>query len=454
MSIRSSRSWSWSFGLLLVASSVLLLPDALHPSPVAIATMQAAGGAGLDIGTPTTFEQPVQQAPASATPVAAPAVQSPAVRSAATPRPASPTRPALLQGPKWFGALQSSGRYAGDLKRAGVSLGTLELTWESYEPQPGVFDADYAAQQRLKASGLRAAGVGVVLDVGLQYAPKWLFDRDPNAYFVNQYGDRYTGGPLGTQVGNGVFDPLVRQAQGDYINRVASDLGDNFVAIRTGGGWYGELHYPPAFFNGHSNSYWAFDSNALASSPARGWRPGQPSPSQAQAFWIYYTGRLAEYLKWQVAIYRNHFSSPLEILYPGWGVRPGEAATAIAGSLSGSTPSEANGETQQGNDYATTLSAVSDPLLIPYSTWLEAPDKGTTVNTVSPIRYLQQLAAPRGLAIAGENGDGGRDDDSMQLCAERVRTIPGMVGMMWLAEPGLVQGGQRALGLYAHLIRS
>jgi hypothetical protein len=350
--------------------------------------------------------------------------------------------------------LQSDGRYGADLKRAGVSLATLELAWDSYEPQPGAFDVAYAAQQRQKAASLRSAGVAVVLDVGLQYAPEWLFARDPNAYFANQYGDRYATGRLGTRVGNGVFDPLVRQAQSDYINRVAGDLGDSFVAIRIGGGWYGELHYPPAFYNGHSNSYWAYDANAVAGSPVKGWMPGRPSAAQAQAFWSYYTARLADYLKWQVATYRSHFSSSLEVLYPGWGVRPGDAAAAIGGLLGGGTPSEANGEMQQGNDFAITLASVGDPGLIPYSTWLEAPDKGITANGVSPIRYLQQLAVPRGLAIAGENSDAGRNESSMRLCVERVRTIPGMAGMMWLAEQDLVQGGQRTLGgTYTQLIR-
>jgi hypothetical protein len=215
------------------------------------------------------------------------------------------------------------------------------------------------------------------------------------------------------------------------------------------------VHYPPADYKGHSNSYWAYDANAVAGSPARGWRPGQPSVSEAQAFWSYYTAKLADYLRWQVATYRGRFpSSSLEILYPGWGVRPGEAQAAVAGLLSGRTPSEANGEMQQGNDFAATLSALSNRGIVPYSTWLEAPDKGATANTVSPIRYLQQLAAQRGLPIAGENSDGGRSDAAMRLCMERARTIPGMLGMMWLAEPNLMQGGERSLGTYGQLIRS
>jgi hypothetical protein len=433
--------------LLLVASSFLTLPDALPASPAASVKAQAQGGAQLDIGDASTYERPSDREVTRPAPSAA--TQGRALAAVPTPTP----KLGLSPGPKWFGVLESSGRYGSDLKRAGVSLATLELAWDSYQPQPGAFDAAYAAQQRQKAESLRSAGVGVVLDVGLQYAPNWLFARDPNSYFVNQYGDRYAAGRLGTRIGNGVFDPLVRQAQGEYIQRVASDLGDNFVAIRIGGGWYGELHYPPAYYNGHSNSYWAYDANALANSPVKGWSPGQPSASLAQAFWTYYTTRLADYLKWQVATYRNHFSSSLEVLYPGWGVRPGEAAAAIGGLLSGGTPSEANGEMQQGNDFAGTLASVTDPGVIAYSTWLEAPDKGVTPNGVSPIRYLQQLAVPRGLAIAGENSDGGRTENSMRLCVQRVRTIPGMAGMMWLAEPDLVQSGQRTLGTYAQLIR-
>jgi hypothetical protein len=445
------RSWCLPFGLLLAVSSLLALPDAIASGTVtrtvADVERQSEDGFQMDIGTAASYEQAAQRAlPAPA------AVALPTARPAPTPR-AAPA--AVIQAARGFGVLQSSGRYGPNLKRAGLSLATLELSWDSYQPGPGRFDEGYAAQQRQKADALRSAGLGVVLDVGLQYAPSWLFARDPNAYYVNQYGDRYDSGPRGAQVGNGVFDPLVRQAQSDYIARVASDLGGSFVAIRVGGGWFGEAHYPPADYRGHSNSYWAYDANAVAGSPVRGWRPGQPSVEQAQAFWSYYTGKLSDYLQWQVSTYRSHFpSSSLEILYPGWGVRPGEAAVAVAGLLNGRTPSEANGEMQQGNDYAATLSALRDPGLIPYSTWLEAPDKGPTPQTVSPIRYLQELAAPRGLQIAGENSDGGRSEASMRLCIQRVRTIPGMLGMMWLAEPDLVQGGQRALGTYGQLIRS
>src|SRR5207237_1784577 len=130
---------------------------------------QAEDGSRLDIGDPASYERPSNRPATPPTAVAATPGRTQAANPTATPR------AALSQRPKWFGVLQSNGRYGADLKRAGVSLATVELAWDSYQPQPGVFDAAYAAQQRQKAASLRSAGVGVVLDVGLQYAPDWLF---------------------------------------------------------------------------------------------------------------------------------------------------------------------------------------------------------------------------------------------------------------------------------------
>src|SRR5207302_6297397 len=94
------------------------------------------------------------------TPTAAPtpaptATPTPAASAAPTAAPAPPPPPP--SGGIWFGVLQATAPRAAQERAAGVTVGELELNWSSYEPAPGQFDAGYAAQQRNRMEGLRAA---------------------------------------------------------------------------------------------------------------------------------------------------------------------------------------------------------------------------------------------------------------------------------------------------------
>jgi hypothetical protein len=84
---------------------------------------------------------------------------------------------------------------------------------------------------------------------------------------------------------NAPFNPQARALIARYIARIfadfdQSDPGLRFDSVRVGGGVQGELRYPPAEWNGHANSYWAFDVYAqdptLSGIPSTviGWRPG------------------------------------------------------------------------------------------------------------------------------------------------------------------------------------
>jgi hypothetical protein len=329
---------------------------------------------------------------------------------------------------------------------AGLTVATLELGWDNYEPSNGSFNSSYIGQQQQKLQALKAAGFKVALDPGLQYPPSWVFGLDSNTYYVNQYGDRYAPGSAGQNVVNAVFDQNVRTAVAAYIARIASDFGDSFSFIRVGGGWYSELHYPPSNYNGHSNSYWAFDPNAQAGSPVPGWKPGQCCSSQAQQFWNYYSQSLIGYQNWQLQTYRSHFSAQLEMLYPSWGLRPGDITAAVNGNLSGSTSAEINGETQQDTDFADEVNAITVSNTVVYSTWLDAPDQGTTLNSESPIKYLVYLAQQKGLPAAGENA-GQQSLSAMQLCVQRVKGL-GLLGMSWAWESNLFSGSSPTLTDY------
>jgi hypothetical protein len=355
----------------------------------------------------------------------------------------------------WFGVLQASGAHLAEEARAGVTMLTLELAWKRYEPERGRFDERYVAEQRSRLASFCSAGFDVVLDAGLHYVPSWVFALDADAYYVNQYGDRFAPAQTEDLVPNGVFDPEVRRAQAAYLARVRADFCDCFYAVRVGAGQAGEVTYPSAVYNGHGNSFWAFDGHAQATSPVPGWRPGQPGESEARQFWDYYVGGLVAYQNWLLAAYRSHFSGWLEPLYPGWGLRPGQAEWAVAGLLSGATPAEQDGLTSVGTDFSSLVRGLTDRRVIVYGSALDKPDRATTAAGKSPIRYLQELAAAQHLPVAGENSGIGQSADVMRVCVRRARSLP-LAGMMWLAESQLAPPRPPAASLddYRRLIRS
>lgn len=418
-----------------------------HRQPAARST--AVATAGVAMATPSS---PTAGHAVTTPHPSAPAAAGPSPTHSAAPAPASsaPAPPAST-GP-WFGTLATSGQYDGQEVAGGISVATLELGWDAYEPGNGAWNTTYINQQVQKANAFVAAGMRVSLSPGLQYPPSWVFALDANTYFVNQYGDHYAPTAIGMKEANAVYDPAVRNAQATYIARIAQDFGGTLSFIRLGGGWYGELHYPPQSFNGHNNSYWAFDANAQASSPARGWIPGHCCAAQAQQFWNYYAQSLVGYESWQIQTFRSHFSAQLEILFPGWGLRPGDVANAVNANLSGTTPAEVYGEMQQDSGYADEVNAVTDSRTIIYSDWLDAPDHGATLNTESPVKYLAYLAGGRGLRVAGEN-TGTQSLAALQLCVARVRAL-GLLGMNWAWEGNLFAGTSPTLSGYAGVIRS
>jgi hypothetical protein len=384
----------------------------------------------------------------SPTPVPTPdPTQAPAQQTVArVPAPAPPS------GPMFFGVLQATAQHAGEERAAGITVGELELNWSAYEPGPGQFDAGYAAQQRARMDGLRAAGLNVVLDVGLQYPPGWVFGIDGNTRFINQYGDVWHAG-ISEDVPNAVFNGGVRNAEAAYIARVAADFGDNFYAVRAGGLLQNELRYPAATYNGHGNSYWAFDGNAQAHSPVPGWRPGQAGQAQAAAFIDYYLQSLTDYQGFLLGTYRSRFPSAwVQLLKPSWGLRPGDVEQAVARNLDGSTSAAGWGTLSMGLDWQRQVKAVNDSHVQLYCSWMERGDDGGTPNTMGPGHYLATLGAAKGLRTVGENADPGDGAAMMTTVVQRARAW-GLAGVMWLHE-GSLYSTSASLGHYASVIRA
>jgi hypothetical protein len=194
--------------------------------------------------------------------------------------------------------------------------------------------------------------------------------------------------------------------------------------------------------------------------------PGQPSPNgEAAAFAGWYLDALRDWHDWQLASTRAFFTGALIMMYPSWGVRPGQLAGAVAGNLDGSTSVEINGELQRGFDfprYIRQVLAAYAPVIV-YTTWMDADagnDSSSDPAQWSPPHWLAVLAAAAGgpdssLRVWGEN-TGSNDVLAMQRCFARVQAY-GLMGLMWAFEDQLYENatsGYATIEQYAALVAS
>ena len=358
--------------------------------------------------------------------------------------------------PLRLGVLQPKPAYAQPLADAGVSLVVLGVSWENFEPSAGATNPAYVRKLRDEIAAYRHAGLQVVLDPGIQYPPAWLFTL-PDSRYQNQYGDLYADHASGKNIANTVFNAAVRARYATHLAALFRELGTDFFGVRLGGGWYGEINYPDATYSKHANCYWAFDPVAqgakpglpagMTACPVPGWKPGDASPGHGSArrFLDWYLASLQNYHDWQIAAVRRHYAGPLMMMYPSWGIRPGQSAAAIAADLSGNTPPEKNGEIQRGFDFARFIGGIRDPQVWVHCTWTDAnPDWSdeTSRNPARwcPVHYLATLARHHSpaLNVSAENTGGG-GPDILHLCADRSRSYE-LKAVFWAFAPDLFDG--------------
>jgi hypothetical protein len=353
-----------------------------------------------------------------------------------------------------YGTLQSSPTRLATNNAAGIDLATYDVSWKRFEPVEGQVDAVYLNELRTTFEKYRAAGVRVVLNTGVHHPPAWLFGY-PNSRYVNQYGDVYASVETGKKIANMVFNQQMRDKQAAYLSRLFAALGTDFYGVRLGGGWYGELNYPEPTFNGRTNAYWGFDALArgtaagrvpsIPANPVPSWLPGAPSVdhTSARRFADWYMASLDDYHDWQISTVRRLYSGKLLMMYPSWGIRPGQLDAAVTADLAGTTSAEINGEVQRGFDVARFIGGITDPGVVVYTTWLNADasaDAGTDARWWSPVKYLASLARNRAvpLEISGENT--GRDTvEDVRVTFEQARRY-GLGAVVWAFEPELYGG--------------
>lgn len=366
---------------------------------------------------------------------------------------ASPPTPATSV--HLYGTLQNTLEHAAQNRAAGMRVAVISIGWNTYQPAPDAFNAAYVAATKEKMAAFRKAGFVLQLNFGLQYSPTWIFEG-ANSHYENQYGDRYAVPDPGSgkQIPNAIFNQAVRARIAAYTERVFRDLGTDWQSVRLGGGWYGELNYPEPKYNGKTNCYWAFDDIAqgrapglaagLQPCPVPGWKPGGASPDHASArhFADWYMNALKNYHDWQIADVRRFYNGNLCMLYPSWGVRPGQIEAAVQTDLSGTTPAEKNGEISRGFDFERYIAGITDPKVIVYGTWLDTNPQWSDESSPDPARWspahwLSHLAArhPLKLRLWGEN-TGRNDVAALDLTFRRIEEYD-LMGVMWAFEPDL-----------------
>ncbi len=361
------------------------------------------------------------------------------------------------QGPYTWGLLNDDGgadgtRLAAE-RGAGVTTKVVRISWKDMVPAEGTTNAAYISTMRARFDALRGAGFGITLELGIQDTPDWVHAAYPAANYIDQYGDVYSGqGQPDSGDANAVFNPTVRRLIANYVWDVFAAFGADFAAVRLGGGHWGELTYPTQTYNGHGNCYWAFDPSALARSPVPSWHPGDSSPhDEAARFIAWYLDALTGYQTWQISMLRANYSGPIIMLYPSFGVRPGQLDGAIKGNLGGATSVEINGELQRGYDMARQVAAITDPNTVIATTWLDCPfgnDDSANPDDWRPVHYLASLAATHtpALRVFGENTGQGQRARMDVAAAQMVRY--GLVGMAWYDEGEVFSGRYATLADY------
>ncbi|MBP2580341.1 hypothetical protein J3A78_000819 [Streptomyces sp. PvR006] len=242
--------------------------------------------------------------------------------------------------PYVYGTLQTDPDRAVTEYEHGIRVAHLEIDWSRFEPEPGVYDADYAREVRDRLDAFREAGLRVEAGLGLNDAPRWLPDVFPESVYVDQFGERSADTP------NIVFSAPVREHIADYARAVDRLIGlDRFWAIRVGVNASGEFAYPgPTSEDGGPGAFWAYDSHAQRSSPYPGWRPGERTyhgkpftPEQVAHWYDWYVGKLAGAVNWQLDLYTSlGYGGALKVLVPGAGFYPSDLRAAVDTWLVGS----------------------------------------------------------------------------------------------------------------------
>lgn len=283
-----------------------------------------------------------------------------------------------------------SGINLSDAYRRGVRALLVEPSWSTAEPEPGHYDQSYLNSILAQVRSYRAMGFKVALDYGLEQAPNWVMAM-PGARYVNQFGTSFTADP----VPDLIFDTGLRRYARAYTGTILRLLGRYVYLVRVGGGYDGELDYPPPAGGESPDQYWAYGPAAQSASPVPGWKPCTGPATEARKFLTWYLDALVNFQQWQITTVRHVYSGDIAVLYPSVGFTAANERQALSDNLCGRTAIEQTGAFTRGWDQAQQVAALAGPHLVVYSTEVDDP---------AAVDELGRLAERYHRPLAGENG--------------------------------------------------
>lgn len=229
--------------------------------------------------------------------------------------------------------------------QAGVRVAVLQVAWDRFEPAPGAFEPGYIAELNGRAQACRAAGLKIVLGIGLNFAPEWVRAL-PGATYVGRSGQ-----PPANREIDLVYSGAVRRAVSAYLTRLASDVGfAEVVGIRVGTNASGEFGYPGPDPADEERRFWALGpapqdgtdlADGMSVSPLPGWIPGEPlwrgrpvTPADISAWYDWYSRSLVDAVGWQMEQLRTlGFTGRFHVPVAGRGVQPDGLRVALTARL-------------------------------------------------------------------------------------------------------------------------
>ncbi len=338
-----------------------------------------------------------------------------------------------------------------DWRTYGGNAVHVEAFWDRLQGSPAAaLNPSEVTLLNKQIGAARNLGLAVYLSVAIQYPPAWA--RKAIAKFKNQRGQEWTA-PAGKDVRDWIWTATGRNLIRDFIARTLSAVDRSQLAgIRTGGGFFNELHYPreddklaaSSALALSDISYWGYGSAAQTGAdlaigqsvtPLPGYVPFSGTADEDSAWTEWYLDSLKNFMVDLIAMHRQAgWQGPLFVLHPGFSLRSDYKPSELRYRI----------ELAEGTDVARMIEAYRNlPEVWPGCTWIDGKDAGPDLrldSQLAPWRKIKKEAELRGKAgrLYGENIGGGDDANMNEVFRQPMEN--GYTVLFWLNYPRLVDG--------------
>jgi hypothetical protein len=326
--------------------------------------------------------------------------------------------------------------------------------WDRLMPTSAgqAFDSTELTNLRAAIDDARSKDLKVILQPVLQYPPNWALAAIPQ--FRDQDGNLWSdSGPSGRNVRDWMWTQTGRNHVSYFIRTLLAALDLTKIdCIQMGGGYYGELQYPPT--GAAPYRFWAYGAAqqsgtdlaaGMTQCPAAVRAPFVPyavgtSAADNLTFENWWVGGLSTFRAWYTnELKAGGWTGTIYVLHPSWGMRRGSWTQADDGYREA---------VAQGQDWDVLIAGYqNDPQVWPWSTWIDSQDildfgGSPTIDWAkAPWRKLLEVAQAHSKAalIWGENTGGQNNTDMDRVF--RTDAIPaGYRGVCWLDHSQLNDG--------------